>query len=311
MFLRVPRRHPAFRGNGRIRRDGENSRRERCTLLTTAFRRVPTRNGRDDRKRTDRTPILPIGNSGLPRLYAIPIITAFRFVPLQERRTAPIPRDRERGTLPGNVRVRPIRRQDSSPVAPIRRGRRRGCTPLITALRRVPAGERRSVTTPADLRNSRAGMTTPRPARTDAAHPNNGESGERRTRETRKDTTAFPFSTARRGNEIPPRVRIRDAGKAPSRRREGITTPNGVPFRRDAKTQRPKPLRVTGKKRLAAECRRMDARKRRPRPKRTNARCLTFSALAAGNASNAITNDKGDDGYGRQQPGAFRISKGV
>ena len=243
MFLRVPRRHPAFRGNGRIRRDGENSRRERCTLLTTAFRRVPTRNRRDDRKRTDRTPILPIGNSGLPRLYAI--LTATASCP------APIPRHRERGTVPGGV---PIRRGDSGPVAPIRRGRRRECAPLIMALRRVPARERRSATTPADLRNSRAGMTTPRPARTDAARPNNGESGERRTREARKDMTAFQFqfSTARRRNAIPPRVQIRNAGRAPSRRREGITTPNGVPFRRDVKPWCPEPLRIAGRKRLTA-----------------------------------------------------------
>ena len=252
MFLRVPRRHPAFRGNGRIRRDGENSRRERCTLLTTAFRRVPTRNGRDDRKRTDRTPILPIGNSGLPRLYAIPIITAFRFVPLQERRTAPIPRDRERRTVPNGVRFRRIRQRNSAPVAPIRRGRRRECTPLITALRRVPAGTRRSATTPADPQDNRNETPTLCPARTDAAHSNNRERGEGRTREARKDMTAFPFSAARRENATPPRVRIRDAGKAPSRRREGITTPNGVPFRRDVKTAHPDRLSATGKKRLAA-----------------------------------------------------------
>ncbi len=260
MFLHVPRCHPAFRGNGRIRRDGKNSLRERCAPLTTALRRAPTRNGRNtvltslgsDLKRADKEVIRPIGNRGLPSLYAIPIITAFRFVPLQERRTAPIPRDRERRTVPNGVRFRRIRQRNSAPVAPIRRGRRRECTPLITPLRRVPAGTRRRATTPADPQDNRNETPTLCPARTDAAHSNNRERGERRTREARKDMTAFPFSAARRENATPPRVRIRDAGKAPFRRGADITTPNGVPFRRDMKTARLDRLSVTGKKRLAA-----------------------------------------------------------
>ena len=106
--------------------------------------------------------------------------------------------------------------------------------------------------TPADLRNNRLRLTTPRRARTDAVRPNNGESGECRTREARKGMAAFPFLTAQRRNAIPPRVRIRDAEKAPFRRGADITMPNGVPFRRDMKTARLDRLSATGKKRLAA-----------------------------------------------------------